>query len=142
MKENAIRNYGGVAFIKSKHNHSEYRNDVIRDMCRRCFVDGFVDGVKFYANHLYDKGSIFDIVDSIRRTSECDEWSPLVDFEKTILKVLDKKIRNYDENYEIREELRKLINISKTEIARRDQTIENQQKEIEELNKWLVFLKK
>lgn len=45
--------------------------------------------MKFYAGHLFNKVSIFDIVRSIRETAEWERWEPLVDFEKTVLKALD-----------------------------------------------------
>ena len=142
MEELTMRSHAGIAFNESRYNHYGHGDEEKREVYRRCFFKGFIAGVKMYANHLYDKGSIFDIVDSIRRTAEYEEWSPLLDFEKTVLKILDKNRKDFDKTIVLEQKLRELAAWAKKEIAQRDQIIENKQKEIEELNKWLVFLKK
>ena len=142
MHEIGILSQACNSFVESRYNHYGHGDPKKRDVYRRCFINGFSEGVKFYANHLYNKGSIFDIVRSIRHTADYDDWSPLLDFEKTILKVLDKYKKGFENSFDIRQELKQAVDLAKKEIAKRDQIIENQKKEIEDLNNWLTFLKK
>lgn len=88
MQELTMRWHAGEAFLNSRYNHG-HSDPEKREVYKRCFFKGFIAGVKFYAGHLFNKGSIFDIVRSIRETSEWERWEPLVDFEKTVLKALD-----------------------------------------------------
>ena len=120
MEVLTIRNHGGNAFKKSHYN-TPYSDPEKRDVFRRCFIKGYVEGVKMYANHLYNKGSIFDIVDSIRRTAEYETWAPLFSFEKTVLMALKK--------FEKVSELEKKFTVLNDELKRQKDGVTRKQKD-------------
>ena len=120
MEELTIRNHGGNAFKESRYNNP-YSDPEKRDVFRRCFIKGYVEGVKMYANHLYDKGSMFDIVDSIRRTAEYETWAPLMSFEKIVLMALKK--------FEKVSELEKKVTVLDEELKRQKDGLTRKQKE-------------
>lgn len=120
MEVLTIRKHGGVAF-KESHYNDPYSDPEKRDLFRRCFIKGYVEGVKMYANHLYNKGSIFDIVDSIRRTAEYETWAPLFSFEKIVLMALKK--------FEKVSELEKKVTVLDEELKRQKDGVTRKQKE-------------
>ena len=87
MKVKSILSAGGNAYKESRFSHDASKHS--------CFIEAFYEGVIFYANHLYDKGSLFAILQSLRFTTDSQEWSPVMDYEQTILRVL----REYKMNY-------------------------------------------
>lgn len=87
MRTESIIAVAGNAFKESKFG-KDLNN-------RSCFIEAFLSGVRFFANHLYRKGSLFEIFKSIRQTNECDEWSPIENYEMTILRVLDDYRKHY-----------------------------------------------
>ena len=87
MRTETIIAVAGNVFKESKFG-KELNN-------RSCFIEAFLAGVRFFANHLYMKGSLFDIFRSLRQTNDCGEWSPIENYENTILRVLDDYRRNY-----------------------------------------------
>lgn len=133
MEVLTIRNHGGNAF-KESHYNNPYSDPEKRDVFRRCFIKGYVEGVKMYANHLYNKGSIFDIVDSIRRTAEYETWAPLMSFEKIVLialkqfamaNELEKKARSLED------ELRKAENRCLEELKHSENVTRKQKEKYE-----------
>ena len=87
MRIESILAVAGNAFKESK-----FRTDLEK---RSCFIEASIMGVRFYASHLYLKGSLFHILKSIRTTTDSEEWSPIENYEKTILAVL----KDYQEHY-------------------------------------------
>jgi len=90
MTDERIKQRAGLAFLNSPFGHYEHSRSIEkRDMAKQCYFGGYIQGVKDYAEHLFNKGSIFDIVRSIRETAEWDDnWAPLVGWEKTVLVAL------------------------------------------------------
>jgi septin family protein len=89
MTEERIKQLAGLAFLNSPFGHVEHsRNIEKRDTAKQCYFGGYIQGVKDYAEHLFNNGSIFDIVKSIRETAEWENWTPLVGWELTVLEAL------------------------------------------------------
>lgn len=89
MTDERIKQRAGLAFLNSPFSHYEHSRSIEkRDMAKQCYFGGYIQGVKDYAGHLFNKGSIFDIVRSIRETAEWENWTPLVGWEQTVLVAL------------------------------------------------------
>ena len=89
MTDERIKQRAGLAFLNSPFSHYEHSRSIEkRDMAKQCYFGGYIQGVKDYAEHLFNKGSIFDIVRSIRETAEWENWCPLVGWEQTVLVAL------------------------------------------------------
>ena len=141
MTDESIKHVAGNLFKESKF--AKYQDKYTGKLWyKSCYFSAFADGVRFYANKLYNKGSIFDIVSSIRETTNTDDWSPLENFERTILTVLS----DYKKNYTLNSELKKKVNAETKEanrfIAKVKQELELKDRKIKELEDILMYLKK
>ena len=89
MTEERIKQRAGLAFLNSSYGHYKHSRNIEKyDVAKQCYFGGYTQGVKDYAEHLFNKGSIFDIVRSIRETAEWENWAPLVSWEQTVLVAL------------------------------------------------------
>lgn len=141
MTDESLKYVAGNYFKESRF--SKYEDKYTGKLWyKSCYFSAFIEGVRFYANKLYNEGSIFDIVNSIRHTANIDEWKPLEGFERTILTVLDE----YDKNFVYIEELKKKvtdkINEANLAIANAKLELAIKDKKIKELEEILIHLKK
>lgn len=122
MEELTMRSHAGTAFKESRYNNP-YSDPERREVYKRCFTKGFIAGVKMYANHLYNKGSVFDAVDSIRRTAEYEKWAPLASFENVVLIALKR--------LGLATELEKKVILLEEELKREERKADKQTEEYE-----------
>lgn len=141
MTDENIKYVAGNSFKESKF--AKYQDKYTGKLWyKSCYFSAFADGVKYYANKLYNKGSIFAIVSSIRETTNTDDWSPLENFEKTILTVLSEYEKNYTSNSELKKKVNAKIEEANHFIAKVKQELELKDRKIKELEDILMSLKK
>lgn len=149
MKEPTMRQLAGEEFKQSWYGQNLEPEAWEYEAYRKLFILGFIAGIKKYAMHLFDKGSIFDIVSSIRETADWEEWAPILDFEKTALKMFEERKQWTEE----KEALKKKVDdwfketTCRYKQALKDQkkaetALEEKEKKLAELNELLVWLKR
>lgn len=149
MKEPTMRMLAGEEFKQSLYGHNIEPETWKYEAYRKVFIIGFIAGIKKYATHLFDKGSVFDIVSSIRETADFEEWAPILDFEKTVLNMFEERKQWTEE----KEALKKKVDdwFKETtcrykqavkEQKKAEMALEEKEKELAELNKLLACLEK
>lgn len=142
MKEDTMRSYAGEEFKQTWYGQNLKPDTWKYEAYRKVFTHGFISGIKKYAMHLFDTGSIFDIAKSIRETAEWEEWSPVLDFEKTVLRMLEERKQWTEE----KDALKKKVDDWFKETSRRyEQALKaqkNAEKESAELKELLVWLRR
>ena len=144
-----MRQLAGEGFKQSWYGQNLEPETRKYEAYRKLFIIGFIAGIKKYAANLFDKGSIFDIVRSIRETAEWEEWAPILDFEKTVLKMFEERKQWTEEKEALK---KKVDDWFKETTCRYEQALkaqrktemvlEEKEKKLAELNELLVWLKR
>lgn len=140
MKEKRIISAAGRAFSESWYADKVNPRDGV-NYNRSPFITGFVRGVRFYANYLYQKHFIH-ILRSITDTKDTEEERQLEEWEAIILYTLKSYPKMQEECDELKKTVERLTNELSQAKARHEMEKVKLTAQIKDLEYWLATIGK